>query len=384
VTVAGATSTTEVVDVLRAALGGEVIGPEDAGFDLQRRTFNAIADARPAAIASCASREDVIAALAVAAERGLPFAVRGGGTSDAATVDGGIVVDLSPMDEIAIDVPSRTARVSGGVTWGELDAATQEHGLAVTGARLSGLGVVGVALGEGSGWLERALGPTGASIVGAEVVLADGRVVEAGGGAEQPPGVVTRLDLRLHPVGPELVSGFLGFLRARAADVARAYRDFMAQAPDEIGGGLLLGAGLGGVCSIVFCSSGTVAAGEEAVAPLRALEPSLDAVGPNPYVAFQRMWDAGNPPGARARLRSVHLHALPDECIDAVVARANRPAASLSYAFLRPLGGALPDDGWDCQCVGLWPPVPALDRGQMEWVDGFAAALQRTLGSSKA
>jgi hypothetical protein len=372
---AGATSTQEVVDVLRAALGGEVIGPEDAGFDLQRRTFNAIADARPAAIALCASRADVIAALAVGAERGLPLAVRGAGTSDAAAVDGGIVVDVSAMDEIEIDAPSRTASVGGGVTWGELDAATQEHGLAVTGARLSGLGVTGVALGEGSGWLERALGPTGANVAGAEVVLADGRVVEADG-AELPRGVVTRLDLRLHPVGPELVSGFLGFPRARAAEVARAYRDYMADAPDRVGGGLLLGAGLGGVCSIVFCWLGTVTEGEEAVAPLRALGPSLDAVAANPYVAFQRMWDAGNPSGTRAHLRSAHLAELGDDAIDSVVARANLPAASLSYAFLRPLGGALPDAGWDCRCVGLWPPVPALDRGQVAWVDGFAAALE--------
>jgi FAD/FMN-containing dehydrogenase len=372
-----------VAGVLRATLRGEVIGPEDAGFDQHRRTFNAMVDARPAAIARCVSREDVIGALAVAAERGLPLAVRGGGTSDRATVDGGIQIDLAAMDGIEIDVPSRTARVGGGVTWGELDEATQAHGLAVTGARLSGLGVAGVALGEGSGWLERALGPTAASLVGAEVVLADGRVVEADAellwalrGAGAGRGVVTRLDLRLHPVGPILLCGFLGFPRERAAEVARAYRDYMAQAPDRVGGGLLLGAGLGGVCTLVFCYAGPVEAGEEAVAPLRALRPSLDAIAPNPYRAFQRIWDASNPPGTRVRLRSAHLHELPDDRVDALVARANRPAAALSYAFLRPLGGALalevPDAAWALQCVGLWPPVPALDGGQVAWVDGFA------------
>jgi hypothetical protein len=386
-----------VADVLRAALHGEVIGPEDAGFDLHRKTFNAMVDARPAAIARCASREDVISAVAVGADRGLPLAVRGGGTSDAATVDGGIQIDLAELDQIEIDVPSRTARVGGGASWGELDEATQEHGLAVTGGRLSGLGVAGVALGDGSGWLERALGPTAASLVGAEVVLADGRVLEAGADAEllwalrgagAGLGVVTRLDLRLHPVGPHLVSGFLGFPRERAAEVARAYRDHMARAPDQVGGGLLLGAGLGGVCTIVFCHLGTVAAGEEGVAPLRDLRPSLDAVAPNPYLAFQRIWDASNPAGTRVHVRSAFLRELSDECIDAVVARANLPAASLSYVFLRPLGGALsagrpeemaleiPDAGWACECVGLWPPVPALDRGQVAWVDGFAQAVE--------
>ncbi len=156
---AATTSGTEVVDVLRAALRGEVLGPEDVGFDLARKTFNAMVDVRPAAIARCESRDDVTAALAVGADRGLPYAVRVGGTSEQSTVDGGIVLDLSAMDAIEIDVPSRTARVGGGATWGDLDRATQEHGLAVTGARLSGLGVAGVALGAGSGWLERALGP---------------------------------------------------------------------------------------------------------------------------------------------------------------------------------------------------------------------------------
>jgi len=362
--VAAVTSATEVVDVLRAALGGEVIGPEDAGFDLRRKTFNAMVDARPVAIARCASREDVANALAVGS--GLPIAIRGGGTSDASTVDGGIVIDLSALDAIEIDAESRTARVGGGVTWGELDAATQEHGLAVTGARLSALGVVGVALGEGSGWLERALGPTSSSVVGTEAVESDGLRV------------VTRLDLRLHPVGPELLCGFLSFPRERAADVARAYRDYMGEAPDQVGGGLLLGAGLGGVCTIVFCYLGTVEAGEEAVAPLRALGPSLDAVAPNPYVAFQRMWDASNPFGARAHLRSGVVRELSDDCIDTVLARANLPAATLSYAFLRPLGGAvaIPNADWGYECVGLWPPVPTLDRGQIAWVDGFADAVE--------
>ena len=158
--------------------------------------------------------------------------------------------------------------------------------------------------------------------------------------------------------------------------MARAYRDFMADAPPEVGGGLLLGAGLGGVCSIVFCHLGSVEAGEAAVAPLRALQPSLDAVAPNPYRAFQRIWDTSNPPGVRAHLRDAVLPELPDEAIDAVVARANLPAASLSYVFLRPLGGALDVAGWACQCVGLWPPVPSLDPGQVAWVDGFVEAVE--------
>ena len=343
-------------------------------------------------IARCASRNDVIGALAIGKDRERPIAVRGAGPAE--DDDGAVVVDLSALNAIEIDPASRTVSVGPGVTWAELDGATQEHGLAVTGARLSRLGVAGVALGDGSGWLERALGPTGGDLVGAEVVLADGDVVEAGDdgdllwalrGAGRHVGVVTRVDLRLHPVGPLLLAGFLSFPRDRALEVATAYRDFMDQAPDGVGGGLLLGAGLGGVCTVVFSYLGPVEAGEEAIAPLRDLGPSLDAVAPVPYRNLQHMWDDSNPVGARAYRRGAFLRALPDAGLAAAIGRADMPAASLSYVFLQPLGGALgrvedmalriPDAPWAYQCEGLWPPVESLDAGQRAWVDGFADAL---------
>jgi len=343
-------------------------------------------------IARCASRNDVIGALAIGKDRERPIAVRGAGPAE--DDDGAVVVDLSALNAIELDPASRTVSVGPGVTWAELDGATQEHGLAVTGARLSRLGVAGVALGAGSGWLERALGPTGGDLVGAEVVLADGDVVEAGDdddllwalrGAGRHVGVVTRLDLRLHPVGPLLLAGFLSFPRDRALEVATAYRDFMDQAPDGVGGGLLLGAGLGGVCTVVFSYLGPVEAGEEAIAPLRDLGPSLDAVAPVPYRNLQHMWDDSNPVGARAYRRGAFLRALPDAGLAAAIGRADMPAASLSYVFLQPLGGALgrvedmalriPDAPWAYQCEGLWPPVESLDAGQRAWVDGFADAL---------
>ena len=182
------------------------------------------------------------------------------------------------MTGIEIDAAARMARVAPGVTWAEFDEATQEHGLAVTGARVSRLSVVDAALGDGSGWLERSLGTTGDSLI------------------EVGEDVVT---LRLHAVGPTLLCGFLGFPRDRAVEVARTYRDLMATAPDALGGGLLLGAGLGGVCSIVVCYLGPVEDGERVIAPLRELGPSLDAVAPNPYRAFQRMWDDSHPEGTR-------------------------------------------------------------------------------------
>jgi hypothetical protein len=128
------------------------------------------------------------------------------------------------------------------------------------------------------------------------------------------------------------------------------------------------------VCSVVVCYLGPIEDGEAAIAPLRALDPSLDAVAPNSYLAFQRMWDDSNPEGTRSHIREVFVSDLPDDRLDAMIARADRPAASLSYLFVRPLGGALPE-GWACRCVGLWPPVPDLDPGQIAWVDGLVEVI---------
>ena len=230
-------------------------------------------------------------------------------------------------------------------------------------------------------------------------MLADGRVLEVGE-AEAPEllwalrgagarlGVVTRLDLRLHPLGPVLLCGFLGFPRDRAREVAAAYAGFMREAPRAVGGGLLLGAGRGGVCSVVFCHAGTLEEGEAAVAPLRALGPSLDAVAPNEYRAFQAHVGCGQPARrARAHPRRVSSANSRRTAWTLAIAQADRPAAALSHVFLQPLGGALagrapgemalriPDAPWAYRCVGLWPPVPALDEGQAGWVDGFAEAL---------
>ena len=360
--------------------------------------FDARVDRRPAAIARCRTRDDVIGALDFAVEAGLPVAVRGGGTTESATVDDGIVIDLSPLDEVSVDHAAATARVGGGATWADMDAATQEHGLAVTGARITGLGVAGVTLTGGSGWLERALGPTCQSLIGAEVVLADGRVATVGDednpellwalrGGGGGLGVVTELEFRLHPVGPQLLAGFLTFPRERAMEVAARYRDFMRDAPADVGGALVLGAGVGGACRIAFSFAGPIDAGEEAVKPLRALGPSMDAVRPNDYCALQYMSDAQNPYGTRVHLGGGSLAELGDEALAGVIAAANRPAASLSYVLLRPLGGALsrirademaldaPGEGWACECYGLWPPVESLDRGAIEWVEGVGEAI---------
>ena len=322
-------------------------------------------DRRPAALALCASREDVAGAVALAAERGLPVGVRCGATSDQAALDGGVLIDVSAMKGVDVDPSARIARVGGGLTWAEMDTATQEHGLAVTGGRLSALGVAGVTLCDGSGWLERSLGPTCLSLTAAEVVLADGQVVEAS--PEQNPdllwalrggggglGVVTELEFRLHPVGPTLLSGFLTFPRERAEEVARFYRDYMQSAPDEVGGGLVLGAGSGGACTIYFCHLGAVEQGEEAFAPLRELGPSMDAVGPNEYRAFQAAMDLQNPFGARAHLRGRFLRELSDEALESGDCRRQpargEPLAGASCSLWAARWGAQEGKRWHSTC----------------------------------
>src|SRR5690242_15552501 len=231
--------------------GGELVHPGDSGYDDTRSVFNAMIDRKPALIARCTSADDVAAAVNVAREQDVALSVYGGGhgVTGAAVVDAGICVDLRTMNRVEVDPDQRIARIEGGARWGEIDAATQEHGLAVTGGRVTTTGIGGLALGSGSGWLERKLGFTCDNLVKAEVVTADGRKVVAsedenpdlfwglrGGGGNF--GVVTAFHLRLHPIGPIVLGGMLMWPAPMANDLVRFYRDFMTGAPDEVGSAL--------------------------------------------------------------------------------------------------------------------------------------------------
>ena len=230
---------------------GTLIHPDDEGYDDARSVFNGMIDRRPAVIARCSSVADVVAVVGLARDNDLPLSVYGGGhgVTGSAVVDGGVCLDLRGMRAVTVDAGAQTAVVQGGATWGEVDAACQEHGLAVTGGRVSGTGVVGLALGSGSGWLERAFGLVCDNLLAATVVTADGRVVTAseqsepelfwglrGGGGNF--GVVTDMTLRLHPLGPIVYGGMLLYPAQMAGELLRAYRDFIAAAPDEVGSGL--------------------------------------------------------------------------------------------------------------------------------------------------
>ncbi|RYE88046.1 MAG: FAD-binding oxidoreductase, partial [Hyphomicrobiales bacterium] len=235
---------------LREGFEGSLIGPADADYDQARVVFNSMIDRRPAVIAQCASNKDVQAAIRFAREHELQIAVRGGGHGVAgnALAEGGLVIDLRAMNAVSVDGEDRVAEVGGGATMSHLDRGTEPYGLATTGGRVSTTGVGGFTLGGGSGWLDRKFGLACDNLVSAEVVTASGEIVTAsatehpdlfwalhGGGGNF--GVVTSMRLKLYPLGT-VTGGLLLFSAPKAPAVLKAYRDFIAGASDDVGGGV--------------------------------------------------------------------------------------------------------------------------------------------------
>src|SRR3954470_7965697 len=223
---------------LREHVKGGVVVPGDESYDEARALFNAMIDAHPAAISRCGDVEDVRAAVAFGRESGMQTAVRAGGHSVAgqSTVEDGLVIDVRGLKEMHVDPEARVARCGAGVTWGEFDVATQEHGLATTGGRVSTTGVAGLTLGGGSGWLERKHGLTCDNLLAVELVTADGHELRAdehqhsdllwackGGGGNF--GVITVFEFALHRVGPTILGGLLAWPADRGTEIARHYRD---------------------------------------------------------------------------------------------------------------------------------------------------------------
>jgi hypothetical protein len=391
---------------------GEILTPDDGQrYDDARVVFNAMYDRRPAVIARAEIADDVVAALGFARAFGLRVAVRGGGHSVAgySTVDDGIVIDLGPMRGIEVDASRRRARVQAGATWGELDRATQTHGLATTGGRMTTTGVSGFTLGSGSGWLERLHGLACDNLLSAQVVLADGRVVTAsdtehpdlfwglrGGGGNF--GVVTELELRLHPVGPLVTGGLVLHPLERAPEVCRFFRDFMRDAPREIGAGVVfmhappapfVPPDLQGrpAVAIIGGAFGALDEGADLLAPLRTFaSPPVDLVGPLPYVELQAITDPGNPPGRRNYWRSELLNDVSDDAIDTLVACAALATSPASVLVLGPMGGAVADvpdhetpisgrtAPWLYHCYGIW--TDGDDDRHVGWVRATERAMR--------
>jgi FAD/FMN-containing dehydrogenase len=355
---------------------GTTLRASDAAYDEARQVFNGMIDRRPERILRCHSAEDVVAALAIARLEGLPVSVYGGGhgVTGSAVVDGGVCIDLRGINQVDVDPEAGTVRIGGGATWGAIDAATQEHGLAVTGGRMSTTGVGGLTLGSGSGWLERSLGFTCDNLISAQVVTADGRIVTAseqehpdlfwalrGGGGNF--GIVTEFELRLHAIGPIVLGGLLMYPAQMAGELLRFWRDYMIDAPDEVGSAVafitappldFVPEPVRGqpVLGVVICYAGDADAGREAMAPLLEFgPPAVNLVQPMPYVAVQRLIDDGNPKGARNYWSADYFEGLPDEAIDTLASHATKPLSPLTQTIVVAGGGAIarvPDDATAC------------------------------------
>jgi FAD/FMN-containing dehydrogenase len=351
---------------LQKRIRGEVLGRGSTAYEQARKLFNGLVDKRPFAIARCIDAEDVVAAVNLARASGLEISVKSGGhgISGSALTDGGLTIDLSAMKKIEVDPAKRTVRAEAGVTWGEFDAATQAHGLAVTGGRMSTTGIAGLTLGSGSGWLERAFGFTCDNLLSAEVVTADGRILRAsqgenadlfwglcGGGGNF--GIVTSFEFRLHAVGPQILAGLVIHPLPAAREVLRDYRDFMATAPDAVGGAFACmtappapfvpeAARGKPVAAMLLVHAGPLDAAERDLAPLRRIgQPLVDIVQPMPYTSVQRLTDPGNPPGLNRYFKADFIDTLSDAAIDVFVAHAGRLTSPLTTILLQPLGGAL-------------------------------------------
>jgi len=398
---------------LDAAFQGEQLRPGDAGYDDARAVYNGMVDKRPAVIARCSGVADVIDAVGLAREKGLPLAVRCGGHNVAgkAVCDDGIVADLRGMKGVHVDPQRRTARVNAGVTWGEFDRETQLFGLTTPGGRMTGTGVGGFTLGGGYAWSSTVHGLACDNLISAEVVTADGRVVTAsedenadllwglrGGGGNF--GVVTSYEFRLYELGPMIYGGLVVHPIDAAKDVARAWRDWVEAGPEEVATalGVLLappepfvppevqGTPVLGILAMYV---GTADEGEEALRPLKTEigPPAVDLLDRIPYTAFQAIVDPFSPTGWLNYHGGKHLAGLPDAAIDTYVDQGRKVASPMSQALIFRTGGAIarvPDDATAAShraAPYMWHPIaawsdPAESAEQIAWVRESYAAME--------
>ena len=344
---------------------GEVITREHPQYDEARAVWNGMVDRRPQLIARCTGLADVAAAVRFARGSDLEIAVRGGGHNVGGTaVCDGVVIDLSAMRAVSVDPAERIARVQGGALWGDVDHETQAYGLATTGGIVGHTGVGGLSLGGGIGWLMRKHGLTVDNLVEAEVVTAEGDIVRAsndehpdlfwalrGGGGNF--GVVTSFRFALHPLGPTVIAGPVFWAADDTTDVMRFYREFVADAPDELGTVIRLGTvpplpvishelHFRPALAVACCYAGPLEEGERVVRELRQFgTPLVDLVGPTLYVDHQSGLDDTVPHGWHYYWKATNLTGLSDEVIDAVAQHAYRAGSPRSYAAMFHMGGAV-------------------------------------------
>jgi FAD/FMN-containing dehydrogenase len=393
------------VDVLRAAMAGTLVTPDDPDYEQARRVWNADIAHRPAVIAQCASAQDVSEAILFARQHGLEIAVRCGAHSSPgySSTDGGIVIDLSRMNQVTVDPQAKRAQVQGGALLRDLDAATQGHGLAVPAGIVSHTGVTGLTLGGGMGWLTRQAGLSIDNLMAAQVVVADGTIVRAaenenadlfwalrGGGGNF--GVVTELEFRLHEVDPVVHAGLLFWDAADGAEALRLMREVIADLPRTLNAIVAALTAppapfvppehhhkLG--YALMLTGFGDEAAHQRVVGRIRdALPPLFEYVTPMPYVALQQMLDEANAWGFYAYDKGAYFHDLTDELIDTLtthIAKVTSPLSVVSFYRLDEAycevaedetafgGGRSPR--YMCFFIGLCA-VPEMLPATREWV----------------
>ncbi|TPK88346.1 FAD-binding oxidoreductase [Mesorhizobium sp. B2-4-17] len=396
---------------LREGLRGELILREDGGYDEARRVYNGMIDKRPLLIARCADVADVITAVAYARDNDLLVAVRSGGHNGAGLgiCDNGLVIDLSMMKGVHVDPKTRTVRVAPGCTSGDVDHATHPFGLAVPFGIVSTTGVAGLTLGGGTGYLTRKYGLTIDNLIEADLVLADGSLVTAsksdnpdlfwalrGGGGNF--GVVTSFLFQAHPV--DMIFGGPVFWEAKDAPaVMRTYRDYLPEAPEELGAFV----GLKSVpstdpfpreywgkrvCAIISCYNGTEEDGRKAMAPLLDTlpPPIFNWMGVMPFPALQSLFDPLLPKGLQWYWKGDFVKSLPDEAIATHIAQAAQAPSELSLMHLYPIDGAVrrvgkDETAWNARdaswsmVIAAIDPDPGKAAELIEWARNYWASI---------
>jgi FAD/FMN-containing dehydrogenase len=351
-------SIAEAIALAAPSFTVQLLRPTDPAYDDRRRVHNGLIDRRPAAIASCHGVADIVDAVQLARTLGLEVSVRGGGHNVAgrATIDHGLMIDLSPMKGIRVDVPARTVRAQGGVLWRELNRETQLHGLATTGGVVGSTGIAGLTLGGGLGWLMPKYGLALDNLRAADMVMADGSVVRAsadenpdlfwairGGGGNF--GIAASLEYTLHQVGPTITGGVVAHPMPRALDVLRFFRDTCGSLPDEA----MLVAALqtapdGSNAKIVGIVGGHCGSLEEGEAAFRSLKafgpPVMDMMGPMPYATLNGMIDPAFPKGAFNYWKAQFLTDLSDDAIRTVIAAFGECPSPMSHIIIEHFHGA--------------------------------------------
>jgi FAD/FMN-containing dehydrogenase len=407
-------TTPAVAASARKALGadfeGEVISPDDAGYGEARALFNAMIDKRPALIVRCANAAEVARAIGFARSEGLPIAVRGGGHNGGGlgSVDDGVLIDLSLLKAVSVDPDSRTVRVGGGCVWGEVDAATNPHGLAVPCGIISTTGVGGLTLGGGIGHLTRGCGLTIDNLLGVDIVLADGQQVRAsadenpelywavrGGGGNF--GVVTEFTFRAHPVS-DVVGGPTFWPIEQTQELLEAYREFQPALPRNTTGFFCWHTVPPGppfpeeihmrkICGIVWCIVGSDEEAEKAMAPmLEVAEPLMHGVGRMPLPALNAAFDDLYAAGDQWYWRADFVNEVADEAIAQNQEWNERMPSWKSGSHMYPIDGAAHDvaagdtpwayrdANWSQVIIGV-DPDPALAPELRDWAVGYWEAV---------